>query len=327
MLDHVVRMQEHYNAVRATQQAGAVTYFAFLSFFPLLALAVFVVGRITVFYPDADTALRDAIDAVIPGMIGPGRHQISLDDIRTFSGIAATVGIAGVLYAGLGWVSALRRALAVVFEVPEGRQPGFVAGKLRDLFALVVLGAVLFVGVAVTGLVSGFSDNVLDWLGLSRELGWVVRLLTVALGLLAGVLVFFLMFRLLADPAAPTRSLWSGALLGALAFEVLKQASGLLLGSTKGQPAFQAFGIALILLVWMNYTSRVVLYGACWAWTTPQARARRLVEPVDPVQGPRMPSREEAGSTDPARPTRVAAFIAGAATAALLRRLVHRKET
>ena len=143
LLDHVVRMQEHYGAVRATQQAGAVTYFAFLSFFPLLALSVFVVGRISLVYPDADAALRDAIDAVIPGMIGPGEHQISLDDIRTFSGLAAVVGLAGVLYAGLGWVSALRRALATVFEVPDGEQPGFLAGKVRDLLALVVLGTVL----------------------------------------------------------------------------------------------------------------------------------------------------------------------------------------
>jgi len=327
LLDHVVRMQEHYNAVRATQQAGAVTYFAFLSFFPLLALSVFVVGRISLVYPDADAALRDAIDAVIPGMIGPGQHQISLDDIRTFSGLAAVAGLAGVLYAGLGWVSALRRALATVFEVPDGEQPGFLAGKVRDLLAMVVLGTVLFLGVALTGFVAGFSGDVLDWLGLDRELGWVVRLLTVVLGLGAGVLVFFLMFRLLAASAVPQRSLWYGAVLGAIAFEVLKQASGLLLSATRGQPAFQAFGIALILLVWMNYTSRVVLYGACWAWTTPQARARRLADPVDPVQGPRMPSREEAESTDPARPTRVAAFIAGAATVVGLRLLLHRKET
>ena len=38
-VDHVLRMQEHYSAVKAGQQAGAVTYFGFLSFFPILALA------------------------------------------------------------------------------------------------------------------------------------------------------------------------------------------------------------------------------------------------------------------------------------------------
>ena len=35
---------EHYGDVKGSLQAGAVTYFAFLSFFPILALAFFVVG-------------------------------------------------------------------------------------------------------------------------------------------------------------------------------------------------------------------------------------------------------------------------------------------
>ena len=50
--------QEHYGEVRASQQAGAVTYFAFLSFFPILALAFFVVGQIAKVYPDAQDDLR-----------------------------------------------------------------------------------------------------------------------------------------------------------------------------------------------------------------------------------------------------------------------------
>ena len=50
-------MQEHYGAVKAGQQAGAVTYFAFLSFFPILALAFFVVGWIAKVYPDAQDDL------------------------------------------------------------------------------------------------------------------------------------------------------------------------------------------------------------------------------------------------------------------------------
>ena len=90
------------------------------------------------------------------------------------------------------------------------------------------------------------------------------------------MVLFFAFFRLLARPGRRrTRSLWSGALLGAVGFEVLKQLSCLLLASTEGSPAFQAFGIALILLVWINYTSRVVLYAAAWAHTTAEAREIR----------------------------------------------------
>ena len=99
------------------------------------------------------------------------------------------------------------------------------------------------------------------------------------------------MFRLLAAPDdVPLRAMWSGALLGAVGFEILKQVSSLLIRSTQGQPAFQVFGLALILVVWINYFSRVVLYAASWAWTHPLAREQRVVEPAEPVQGPHLPS-------------------------------------
>ena len=42
-VDHLVRMVRHYTDVKGNLQAGAVTYFAFLSLFPILALAFFAV--------------------------------------------------------------------------------------------------------------------------------------------------------------------------------------------------------------------------------------------------------------------------------------------
>ena len=120
-------------------------------------------------------------------------------------------------------------------------------GKVRDLITLVIIGTVLLVAVAFTGLVSGFSNDLLDWLNLSTALGWLVTLLTIALGLLANAVLFFAMFRLLAAPDIPKRAMWSGALLGAVGFEILKQLSTLLLRLTQGSPAFQVFGLALIL--------------------------------------------------------------------------------
>lgn len=322
-VDHVLLMQEHYGAVKAAQQAGAVTYFAFLSFFPILALAVFVVGQLSQVLDTAEVDLQGTINSVVPGIIGSGPDQVSLDDIATFSGWAAVIGVAGVLYSGLGWISALRDALLVTFEVPERELPGFVAGKLRDLIALVVLGAVLLVAVAVTGVVAGFSDDVLGWLGMGAELGWLVRILSVVLGLGANAVLFYLMFRMLAAPHVPRRSLWQGALLGGVAFELLKQISSLLLEGTKSQPAFQAFGIALVLVVWMNYTSRVILYAASWAYTTAEAREARWVEPVDQVQGPRMPALDEVENEDDGRPTGRAAFAAGALAGAAAAAIVH----
>ncbi len=274
-LDHTVRMQQHYGAVKGNTQAGAVTFFGFLSFFPLLALAFFVIGWIAKVYPDAQQQLVDAITSIFPGMIGSGEGEISIEDFEGAAGAAGIIGLVGVLYSGLGWLSGMRESLLVVFDEPADEQPSFLKGKLRDLTALVAIGAVLFTSVGISAGINAFSADVLALVGLGDELAWLLRILTIVVGILASSVLFTVMFRLLAAPDIPRVDLWKGALLGAVGFEVLKQVAGLLLSSTKGQPAFQAFGIALILLVWINYFSRVVMYAASWAHTSTSARLRR----------------------------------------------------
>jgi membrane protein len=316
-LDHVLRMQEHYGETKASQQAGAVTYFGFLSVFPVLALAFFVVGYVAEVYPDAQDTLVDAIKSMFPGLIGEGKDKLNIEDIQNSAATAGIIGLVGVLYSGLGWLSALRDALIAVFELPQREQPNFVMGKLRDLITLAIIGVVLLFAVAFTGIVSGFSEDLLGWVGLSTELGWLVQVLAIALGLLANAALFFAMFRLLAAPDLPKRAMWSGALLGAVGFEILKQVSNLLIKSTQGQPAFQVFGLALILIVWINYFSRVVLYAAAWAWSHPLAREQRVTEPAEPVQGPPSPSLDElADQTGEDGKFKKGAFAAGAAIGA-----------
>jgi membrane protein len=317
-LDHVLRMQEHYGEAKGSQQAGAVTYFGFLSFFPIMALAFFAVGYISDVYPDAQDALVDAINTVLPGIVGEGDNEISLKEIQDAAGTVGLIGLVGVLYAGLGWLSAMRDGLFVMFEKPAFQQPSFVIGKLRDLITLVVVGVVLLLSVGISGGVTSFSKELLESVGLGTELGWLLSLLAIVVGLATSMLLFYVMFRLLGDPDLPQRSLWSGALVGAIGFEVLKQLSSLLLSVTEGQPAFQAFGIALILLVWINYFSRVVMYAAAWAYTTAEARALRP-DVADAVQGPSTPSLAPlVAAQDGAAPKKEWAAPAAGGAAAML---------
>ena len=274
-VDHLVRMVQHYGDVNGKLQAGAVTYFAFLSFFPILALAFFVVGYVSKVYPDA----RDVLITALTGLFA--NIDLDLSAIEDGAGAAGLIGLAGVLYAGLGWLSAMREALIVMFEEPAREQPNFVVGKLRDLITLTLIGVTLMVSVAVTGMVSGFTTDLLGWVGLGEELAPLVTALTVVLGLAANVLLFFIMFELLARPNAPRRAVVSGAVLGAIGFELLKRLSFLLLASTKDSEAFQMFGIALILVVWIYYFSRVVMYAAAWAQTAPETREQREREALE----------------------------------------------
>jgi len=329
-VDHVVRTIDHYGDVKGSLQAGAITYFAFLSFFPILALAFAVIGYVAGVYHDAQTDLVKAISDVLPGMVS--RHEaegkIAITDLQAAAPGIFTVGLLVMLYSGLGWISAMRDALLVVFERPPDEQPSFVKGKLRDLVALILLGVVLLLSVSVSGVITSLAKPVLEFLHLGVGAEPLLWLLALALGLAANSVLFFAFFKLLGDPDDPTRSLWQGALLGAVGFEVLKQVSRFLIASTTDQPAFKAFGIALILLVWINYFSRVVMYAAAWAHTSVEAREIRERAALERAKMHELTRVDlhEAPAADPASRGRVAkSFAAGGATALALVAVTRRK--
>ncbi len=280
--DHSVRAFRHYTARNGSMLAAAVTYFAFLSLFPLLALSLASVGFVAHYLPDARQVMDAVMQGLLPGMIGDEPNQISLTTIQEAAGAAAGIGVLTMLYAGLGWISDMRDALAAMFDVESSRAPSlgrnkvvaFVVAQARDAVALMAIGLVLLVSVGVSGGLLNFLRHLGRAIGVDDDLGFVVPVLLVAAGVATGTVLFFAIFKVLAAPEATNRALWSGALVGALGFELLKQASTWLLGTTAQQPAFQAFGIALILLVWIYYFSRVLMYAAAWAATAVPKRTK-----------------------------------------------------
>ena len=281
-LDHTVRMVQHYGAVNGNAQAGAVTFFGFLAVFPILALAFFVVGQLAKVDPSLKPQMIHEINGLLPGVMGTGKGQVRLSTFEDYAATVGIIGLVGLLYSGLGWLSGMRSALEVMFVTPRRDQPNLLFGKLRDLGTLTLVGLTLVVSVALSGAVTGFSGRILEVVGVDPHSvvpAVLLSLLGHALAIVASTVLLLAIFKfLLVHSHVPRRSLQSGAVLGAVGFEVLKLVANLLLRATQGSPAFQAFGVALILVVWINYFSRLVMYAAAWAYTSPHARALRDAE-------------------------------------------------
>jgi len=281
VLDHTIGAVQHYGSVNGTGQAGAVTFFGFLSFFPILALGFFFIGLISSVLPDLRDSLRIEIENLLPGVIGGDDGEIPLSTFEEYAGTVGVLGLVGVLYSGLGWLSGMRAALQVMFVTTQQEQPNLVVGKARDLATLVLIGVTLVVSVALSAVVSGFSERVITWMGLDTASVLPAALLWVlahGLAIAASTVLLLTMFAVLGQPHMPRSSLVWGALIGAIGFEVLKALASFLIGQTKGQPSFQAFGVALVLVVWINYFSRLVMLAASWAYTSRAAVELRARE-------------------------------------------------
>ena len=280
LLDHAIYAYRHMEQVQGTMLAGAVTYFGYLSFFPILVIAFAMVTLVASFVPEARNLLVTTLETVLPGLIGDGRNAaINIDSLAVQAQAAGVIALLGLLYSGLGWISAARSGLQGVFCVPQQDRRNFAVAKVVDLAVLAAIGLVLLVSVGLSSAVTNITANVLILLRLDEipgdlELG-LLKLLGIGLGVAASTLLFFTMFTLLPAADLPRSAVVRGALVAALGFEVLKLLATTLIGLTAQNPATAVLGTSLVLLVWINYFSRVIMVGASWAYTCPEARRVR----------------------------------------------------
>lgn len=264
LLDHLLRAGKRYKADNGDRLAAGVTYFWFLSLFPILLLAISILGY--ALGADAEQRVVNGLGDALP----PGLAETLGQTLRDAKGPAGIIGVVGLLFAGLGWVDALREALRTMWHqnVAAGN---IIVKKLRDIVVLLGLFVVIGASVAVTGFVTSFSDQVLHAVNL--ESGPLTtaftRILGYALALAADTALFLYLFIRLSRAKAPIRSVLDGAIFGAVGFEILKVVGGIYVARTtsKGEATYGTFAVVVGLLLFLYLASRLILFSAVFAVT------------------------------------------------------------
>lgn len=269
-VDHSVRAVDRHSEVLGRQLAAAITYFGFLSFFPLMALAFALVGYLSDIYPQAQDQVVAAVESAFPSLIGTGEGQLDIQDIIDAKAGAGLIGLIGLLYAGLGWLDALRDALRRVFGTDDVSM-GLVAKKLWDVVVLAMLGLSLLASVVVSSLATAATTQALGAVGLEESMTATVllKVLSVVLALAVDVVVFAILLSRLSGAQLSWRRVRSGAVLAAVGFELLKLVGTFLIGRVTQNPLYATFGVMVGLLVWINFASKLLVLSAAWTATEP----------------------------------------------------------
>ncbi|MEU3030563.1 YihY/virulence factor BrkB family protein [Streptomyces incarnatus] len=277
---HVWRAYERLDRVKWSRLAAAMTFVSFLALFPLLTVAAAITAA--TLSPAQQRNVEHKVAEQFPGVVS---QQL---DITTLVHNAGTVGvIAGalLLFTGVGWVGQVRDCLRAVWELADQEQNPLVA-KAKDAGILIGFGGALLVTLAASTLASAAVGRVSDQLGLAEH-GWgtaLLRVVAFAVAVLADFLVLLYVLTLLPGVEPPRRRLVIAALLGAVGFELLKL---LLSGYIQGVAAksmYGAFGVPVALLLWINFTAKLVLF--CAAWTATPSATARVTAVADGASGP-----------------------------------------
>jgi membrane protein len=286
-LDHLVRAGQSYTANHGDHYAAAITFFSVLSLMPLLMIAFAAAGFVLAGNPELLHQLQDQIHAAAPPGLGTTLDQVIDGAIRSRGGVGI-VGLLGALYSGLGWMGNLREALTAQWRLSPGEHPsqseGFLRTKVFDLLALLGLGVALMASFALTGIGTAFASVVLNALGLGQIPG--ARLVLVVLAVAASIVGMWLVFlwviaRLPREPV-PLRSVTRAAWLGAVGFELLKQAFAIYLDSVTNSPTGRLFGPVIGLMVFAYFVSRFLLFLTAWAAVVARNQPQGDLSPAEP---------------------------------------------
>src|SRR5262249_14800982 len=127
--------------------AALITYYGFVSLFPLLLLLVSVLGYTLEGNPALQQAVLGSALQQFP-IVGPQLQQ-NVGSIHG-SSTAVILGIAGAVYGGLGVSVAIQTALNEVWAVPRYARPDPILSRLRGLLLFALLGALVVITTALS---------------------------------------------------------------------------------------------------------------------------------------------------------------------------------
>jgi YihY family inner membrane protein len=188
--------------------AALLTYYAFVSLFPLLLLLSTVLG----YALSGDSHLQHEIVRSALGQFPVIGDQ--LHDPRRLGGGATglTVGLVGAIYGGLGIAQAVQYAMNTAWAVPRNDRPNPFRSRGRSLLLVGILGLALLGTTAMSAIT---TTNVGGY-------GGALRVLALVASVLVNATVFVLAFRLATTRPLTVRDVAPGALIAAVAWQLLQ---------------------------------------------------------------------------------------------------------
>ena len=230
--------------------AALITYYGFLSLFPLLLIFSTVLGFLL---PGNPALQQQLIDSALGQFPIIGDQLGSTAQPLRGSGWGLTIGILVALYGGLGVAVAIQNAFNQVWGVPVHRRPDPVRARLRSLLLLGLLGLGVLLTTALSAVVA-----------VGERFGPGLRIGAVVLAVITNAALFVLAFRTLTTRKVAIREVLPGSVLAAVAWQVLQSLGAIyvdyqLRGTSQ---VYGLFGIVLGLLAWIYVEAVVIVLAA-----------------------------------------------------------------
>ncbi|MCC4117740.1 YihY/virulence factor BrkB family protein [Aromatoleum toluclasticum] len=265
--------------------AAALAFFTVFSVAPVVIVAVTIVGLVL-----GESAAQGQMAQQLEAAIGAQAAQavqtaVAASRIKQ-SGILPTLaGFGAMLFGAATVFGQMQTALNSIWSVaPRPTRSSiviYVKNRMLSMTIVLAIGFVLLVSLLLSVAVRAVVEFASDWVPIPPPLliglDWGVSLFVVTL-------LFATIFRVLPDVVLRWRDVWLGAMVTALLFAVGRSLIALYLSTTATASTYGAAGSLVLLLMWVNYSSLILLLGAAFTRANVEARGRIILPRVTAVR-------------------------------------------
>lgn len=254
------RWSEH----KVLQLSAALAYYSIFSIAPLIVITVAIAGWWL--GPDA---VRGQLDDQLRGTMGSSAAETVQSMVESAyrpgqSMWAGVIGVATLLLGASGVFGQLKDALNTIWNAPPPTRTGFSAllrDRLLSFGMVLVIGFLMLTSLLLTTAVAAAWNFIALYLPLPKVFLAIIGFL-VSAGLSASL--FTLIFKWLPDIHIRWREAWIGGAFTSVLFEAGKILLGIYLGRESTASSYGAAGAVVLILLWVYYTSVILLTGACF---------------------------------------------------------------
>lgn len=242
---------------------ASLSYYTLFALAPILIVAISIAGL--AFGPEA---VRGEIVGQIQGLVGrEGARAVQAmleGAAKPSNSVPATIiGIITFFLGATGAFLELQTALNAVWRVKPKEGQSFIRSLVQQ--RLISFGLVVGVGflLLTSLLVSTGLAAANKYMGETFPAAAVVwEAANVIVSLFVITLLFAMVYKVLPDVKLEWRDVWVGALVTAGLFTLGKFVIGLYLGTSTFASSYGAAGSVIVLLLWVYYSSQIILLGA-----------------------------------------------------------------
>lgn len=252
---------EEWSADNVPRRAAALAFYAGFSLAPLLLIAIGIGGLAF-----GEAAVRGRVLEQLQGLLGAEAARAVETVLRNThlagSGLPVTLfGIATLLVGASGVFGELQDSLNTIWKVDRKETKGWrdvVRDRLFSFTLVLGTGFLLLVSLVISAALEAMLGSLVGMIRipfLLRPVGLLVSFAVICT-------LFALMFKIMPDARTRWRDVWLGAAITAVLFSIGKWLIGLYLGHSALASSYGAAGSFVVLLLWLYYSSQVILMGA-----------------------------------------------------------------